>query len=148
MSQVETVVRLLGVENALDRSLIQTNSPHILAAIVREGLPPGAAERIAQFYGLSRQQVSQLMGISVRTLERHQKDKKPLSPVQSDRLLRYARIAARAEEVFEDALKARDWLKRPIAALGGEVPLNLLDTEAGVEQVDDILTRIEYGVYS
>lgn len=88
------------------------------------------------------------MGISVRTLERHQKDKKPLSPVQSDRLLRYARIAARAEEVFEDALKARDWLKRPIAALAGEVPLNLLDTEAGVEQVDDILTRIEYGVYS
>lgn len=35
-----------------------------------------------------------------------------------------------------------------LAALGGEVPLNLLDTEAGVEQVDDILTRIEYGVYS
>jgi putative toxin-antitoxin system antitoxin component (TIGR02293 family) len=62
--------------------------------------------------------------------------------------LRYARIAARAEEVFEDEKTAQNWLKCSNQALGGESPLNLLDTEAGVEQVDDILTRIEYGVYS
>lgn len=66
----------------------------------------------------------------MRTLERHQKDKKPLSPVQSDRLLRYAHIAARAEEVFEDTQVARNWLKRSNRALGGEIPLNLMDTEA------------------
>jgi putative toxin-antitoxin system antitoxin component (TIGR02293 family) len=68
--------------------------------------------------------------------------------VPSDRLLRYPCIAARAEEVFEDPQVARNWLKRPNRALVGEIPLELLDTETGAQQVDGILTRIEYGVYS
>jgi putative toxin-antitoxin system antitoxin component (TIGR02293 family) len=65
----------------------------------------------------------------VRTLERRQKDNKLLNPLQSDRLLRYAHIAARAEEIFEDVQVAKNWLRRPNQALGGEMPLNLLDTE-------------------
>lgn len=145
MTQIETVVKILGAEKVPFRP---NDSSHTLTAIVREGLPPNAADRVAQYYGFSRKQVSELIGVSVRTLERHQKDNKPLSPVQSDRLLRYASIAARAEEVFEDEQKARNWLRRPNQALAGEMPLNLLDTEAGVQQVEDVLNRIEYGVYS
>ena len=148
MSQAETVVKILGVENILDKPSMQVSQPQKLTAIVREGLPSTSADRIAEYYGLSRKKVSELLGISVRTLERHQKDNKPLSPVQSDRLLRYARIAARAEEVFEDTGAARNWLKRPNRALGGEIPLDLLDTEAGVKQVDEVLGRIEYGIFS
>jgi putative toxin-antitoxin system antitoxin component (TIGR02293 family) len=140
MSVPEAVVKILGVET--------TSTPQVLNAIVREGLPPSAADRIAEYYGLSREQLSDLLGISIRTLERHYKHNKPFSLVQSDRLLRYARIAARAEEVFENQKTAKNWLKRSNQALGGESPINLLDTEAGVEQVNDILTRIDYGVYS
>lgn len=140
MSVSEAVVKILGVE--------AISTPQVLNAIVREGLPPIAADRIAEYYGLSREQLSDLLGLSIRTLERHRQRNKPFSLVQSDRLLRYARIAARAEEVFEARKIAQNWLKRPNQALGGESPLNLLDTEAGVEQVDDILARIEYGVYS
>lgn len=141
MSLSETVVKILGVENKLDQ-------PQTLTSIVREGLPPSSVDRIAEYYSLSKKQLSELLGISVRTLERHQKSNRPLSLVQSDRLLRYARIAARAEEVFEEVESAQNWLKRPNQALNGEIPLNLLDTEAGVEQVDDLLSRIEYGIYS
>jgi len=32
--------------------------------------------------------------------------------------------------------------------LGGEVPLELLDTDAGRNDVETILRRIEYGIYS
>lgn len=148
MSQTETVVKILGVEDTLALLPLLPEQPQQLTSIVREGLPPSAADRIAEYYGLSRQKVAELIGVSVRTLERHQKDKKPLSLVQSDRLLRYACVAARAEEVFENEQTARNWLKRPNQALGGEIPLNLLDTEAGLQQVDEVFTRIEYGVYS
>lgn len=147
MSDSQTVVKILGVENILTQPSVQSHL-QTLTAIVREGLPPNAADRIAEYYGLSRKQLSEILGVSVRTLERHQKSNKPLNPVQSDRLLRYARIAAHAEEVFENAETARNWLKRPNNALGGEIPLNLLDTEAGVEQVDEVLTRVEYGIFS
>ena len=39
------------------------------------------------------------------------------------------------------------WFATPNPALSGETPLSLLDTDAGVRQVDDVLTRIEFGVY-
>ena len=148
MSHSETVVKILGVEDTLEPPSGSTEHPHLLTLMVRSGLPPSAADRIAEYYGFSRKQVSELIGVSVRTLERHQKDKKPLNLVQSDRLLRYAHVAAHAEEVFEDEQTARNWLKRPTHALGGEIPLSLLDTEAGLQQVDEVLTRIEYSVYS
>lgn len=142
MSEASIVFKILGVDQDLKRSL-----PPLIAQ-VREGLPPRAAKRIAEYFGLTQQQVAALMGVSPRTLERHQKDNKLLSSVQSDRLLRYARMAARAEQVFEDEQVAKNWLKRPNQALGGETPLSLLDTETGVEQVNQVLTRIEYGIYS
>jgi putative toxin-antitoxin system antitoxin component (TIGR02293 family) len=148
MSDSQAVVKILGVENIFDKPLRQDKPAQTLATIVRAGLPSTSVDRIAQYYGLSKKKISELLGISVRTLERHQKKLKPLNPVQSDRILRYARIAAHAEETFEDAETARNWLKRPNQALGGEIPLDLLDTEAGVQQVDDVLTRIEYGIYS
>lgn len=40
------------------------------------------------------------------------------------------------------------WLSAPNDALSGESPLSLLDTDAGVRLVEEVLTRIEFGVYS
>ncbi|WP_013320270.1 antitoxin Xre/MbcA/ParS toxin-binding domain-containing protein [Gloeothece verrucosa] len=53
-----------------------------------------------------------------------------------------------AVEVFENSEVAQNWLKRPNKALGEVIPLDLLDTEQGVQQVYELLNRIEYGVYS
>ncbi len=40
------------------------------------------------------------------------------------------------------------WLRQPQFALGGRVPLEMLHTEAGTREVEDLLGRIEYGVIS
>lgn len=53
-----------------------------------------------------------------------------------------------AVEVFGDLEVARTWLERPNRVLQGSTPLELLDTDAGVERVTQMLNRIEYGVYS
>ena len=73
-----------------------------------------------------------------------------LSPVESDRLVRVWRIFEHAKVVFagdEDGKGAIRWFAAPNPALSGETPLSLLDTDAGVRQVDDVLTRIEFGVF-
>lgn len=54
----------------------------------------------------------------------------------------------RAEEVFGSQEKARKWLRVPCLALGGNAPLDFLDTFAGVRMVEDELGRIEHGVYA
>ncbi len=51
-------------------------------------------------------------------------------------------------DVFGDLEVARTWLERPNRVLKGSAPLELLGTEAGVEQVTQVLNRIEYGIYS
>jgi putative toxin-antitoxin system antitoxin component (TIGR02293 family) len=71
-----------------------------------------------------------------------------LTPVESDRLYRLARLAALAEEVFEDLDRAREWLRQHQRGLGDRAPLDLMRTEVGAREVEDLLGRIEYGVFS
>lgn len=71
-----------------------------------------------------------------------------LSPAESDRLLRTHRLLAHARTVFDEDADVRTWLSTPNAALAGESPLSLLDTDAGVRLVDEVLTRLEFGVYA
>ena len=70
-----------------------------------------------------------------------------LSAAESDRLARLARILVRAEQALGDEEKARRWLTRENRALGDAQPLALLDSDAGAEAVEQVLGRIEHGVY-
>ena len=54
----------------------------------------------------------------------------------------------KAVEVLESQENARRWLSAPHVGLGGAVPLEYAATEVGAREVDDLLGRIEYGVYS
>ena len=64
-----------------------------------------------------------------------------------DRVARTAGIAALAQRVFGDADIAREWLLAPNPALNHKMPLRLLRTGSGAKVVEDILTRIDHGVY-
>jgi putative toxin-antitoxin system antitoxin component (TIGR02293 family) len=61
---------------------------------------------------------------------------------------RLGRITTLAVEVLGDAERATRWLQRPNRALGGAIPLALLDTDLGAQQVEHLLGRIEHGVFS
>lgn len=71
-----------------------------------------------------------------------------LTPEQSDVVIRTACTLAKAIDILGDREKAAHWLTTPNRALGGEIPITLLDTSAGAHEVEAVLDRIEYGVYS
>ena len=71
-----------------------------------------------------------------------------LSTVESDRLVGIASVASLAESTLGSKEHVRDWLRQPNRALGGVTPLSCLDTEPGRRQVEAILYRISYGIYS
>jgi len=118
-----------------------------LGETVRRGLPYAALEAVMRRLGLSREQVAEALQLPERTLARRKRERR-LHPDESDRLFRLARIAAQATDVLGSPEKAATWLQRPNRALGGRVPLELLDTDPGSRQVEDVLGRIEHGVYS
>lgn len=116
-------------------------------SLVRSGLPLSSIARVRKKLKVNESALLSLMGMSKETYQQRQEARENLSLIESDRLYRLARIEAHATEVFEDEETAADWLKQPNRALG-EKPIDLLDTDAGTDRVDRLLTRIEFGVYS
>lgn len=114
---------------------------------VRRGLPYAALEALMEGLGLTREQVAEALQLPERTLARRKKERR-LHPDESDRLFRLARIAAQAAGVLGSTERAARWLQKPNRALGGRVPLALLDTDAGTREVEEVLGRIEHGVVS
>ena len=140
--EVEGVVTVLGGPKVVGRSV---RSPEDLAKRVREGLPFSALSAVVQQYEISRDVVCEILHLSRRNFLRR-KQQHRLSPDESDRLYRLARVLAHANRVFEDPGESADWIQTPNTALGKQQPLTLLDTDIGVQQVDQVLGRIEHGI--
>lgn len=123
-----------------------TNAAELRDA-VRKGLPFSAFEAVSKHLEISPQHVTAVLGIPPRTVARR-KAARHLSPQESDRLYRLARAISQAVEVLGTIDKARVWLKTQNRALGSEVPLDLLDTDIGARQVEEVLLRLNYGIFS
>ena len=115
---------------------------------VEEGLSYRELEQLRESVGLSREEISDLVQIRPRTLDRRKKEGR-LHPDESDRVLRAARVFGRAITLFEgNAGGALGWLSSPQKALGGAVPLEMARTEIGAREVEDLIGRLEQGVFS
>ena len=69
-----------------------------------------------------------------------------LSPQESERLMRVARIWAFASEVWGGAKEARRFMSAPHMLLDGKSPLAVaLESELGGKMVEEILGRLVFG---
>ena len=136
---------VLGGEGVLGRPM---NKGGALAELVREGLPVKALLKLAERLDMRQGEISEKIGIPQRTLTRRLTQHSRLTAAESDRAVRLAQVYSTAVETLGDPDKAAAWLKTPNRALRGGRPLDQLDTDPGVREVEDILGRIAYGVYS
>ena len=92
--------------------------------------------------------IKKAIGMSLRSLLRHKAaSEKPLSSEQSGRTCKFAETLAKAAAVLGSQEEAERWLERPAIGLDQRRPIDLLSTPAGVEMVENLLERLEYGVY-
>lgn len=144
---VEAVAYKLGGTKVLHRKITTELD---LANAVREGLSSESLDYVlnaVRDWAGSQAAVLEIVG-SRRTLERKTGGRKALlKSSESDRLARLARMIVRAEQAIGNADKAHRWLVKPNRSLGGNVPLMLLDSDSGASAVEQVLGRIEYGVY-
>src|SRR5438034_7184723 len=114
---------------------------------IQKGLRFSELKSLQDSIDLPFEQLAAKLCISRSTLQRR-KAAGRLSPDESDKVLRFARLLEHATDVFGDVDKGRAWLKHPQYGLGGAVPLDYAETEIGAREVDNLLERIDYGVYS
>jgi putative toxin-antitoxin system antitoxin component (TIGR02293 family) len=147
----ETVVDFLIHGSSAERHVSQrsgtTYSPAKIVESIKKGLPVRELSRLQASLAVPMERLTPKLGISRATLSRRMAQGR-LEPEESDRLVRFARLMGKAIEVFETEENARRWLTSPQIGLAGAVPLDFAETEVGAREVEDLLGRIEYGVYS
>jgi putative toxin-antitoxin system antitoxin component (TIGR02293 family) len=105
-------------------------------------------EQTAELFQLDNSLKEQIFGIPIKTQARLKKENTVLNPLVADRFNRFNRITQQTIDLFEDTKKALTWLQTPKNSLAGITPLAALSTDEGAKQVEEILYRTEYGIYS
>jgi putative toxin-antitoxin system antitoxin component (TIGR02293 family) len=118
-----------------------------LIEAVKAGLPARTFVALARALEVSEARLAAVVGISASTLARRKRAGE-LAPDEGEHVLRIARLLDRASGVFDDRGDASAWLVEPNLALGHRAPLDFADTELGAREVEDLLGRLEHGVYT
>ncbi len=143
MINAEAVLLALG-----ERVPKRQSAPEKVVRLVRSGMPIRSVDRLAKQLRIPVAEFQAILGIPPATAARKRAAKGTLKPELSDRIVRIANIVAIARSVLEGEERAAQWLKEPNRALRGAAPLRMLDTEIGAREVEQVLSRLEHGVYS
>ena len=134
-----TADNLLGIKAKGTMQLVQA---------ISVGFSFVTLERVRRETGLPMERLAVSIGMSPRTLTRRKKERK-LSAAESDRLVTVSRLLAQAVELFEgDKDKALRWFMQSNRALGKLSPLEMAGTETGAREVENLIGRLEHGVFS
>jgi putative toxin-antitoxin system antitoxin component (TIGR02293 family) len=115
--------------------------------LVRVGLPAKSTQSLAASLGLSLADLAESLRLPSRTMHRRLAKGEVLTPEESERTVRAARVLAKAQDLLGNE-NGRGWVLSPSRGLGGESPITLLDTADGFTATMDELGRLEYGVIS
>lgn len=142
MKKEEEVIIVYGVSIGL-----QPQSSTKLIAKIKKGLSVKAFNRLCKNLNISEKALAKTLNIAISTLARRKRNGR-MTFEESERIYRVARLYDRAVEVFGDKKMSRKWLKEPAWALGDVPPLEFAETELGAQEVDDLLGRIEHGIFT
>ena len=115
---------------------------------LQRGLPYAALKTFSDVTGWPVSAIAAALEIPERTLARRRTSGR-LAPEESERLFRLSRIFEKAVDLFEgDPAAATAWLSTPRQALSDQTPLSYARTELGAREVENLMGRLEHGVFS
>ena len=130
------VSRLLNrpIETALD-----------LAEVTRKGVSPELMAVLIDS-GFTRREVDWI--VPPRTLSHRRQNGRPLTANETGCFLRAVKIWAMAEAVLGNSEIALAWLRKPRRSFGGISAMELLQTEAGGQVVEEFLGQLDEGYFA
>lgn len=124
---------------------LTSDNPVLISSSQKEGLPFKSLGRLQEALDMSDRGIAHLLEMDAKTLSRRRKQGH-LDPLESDRLLRVGRVVWIAIEVMEgDRKEAKEWLLEPNDFLGNKRPMDVINTDIGARQVEDMLGGMEWG---
>ncbi|MEA2785882.1 MAG: hypothetical protein QOF71_1986 [Candidatus Eremiobacteraeota bacterium] len=115
--------------------------------LIHDGLPVSAFRYAVDSLGQPENIVVAGIGISRRTLGRR-KHAGRLGFVDSERAVRLGSVIALGNVALGSTRAVGRWLLKANSALGGDIPLRLLQTDVGAREVEAVLGRALLGGFS
>lgn len=114
---------------------------------VRQGMTRKDLEDVKESFGLDYETLAKVLSVAKATLF-NKKGTERFNPSLSEKIFVLADLYSYGLSVFGEKQLFNNWLEKENRALGYIRPLELLDTMIGVEEVKNLLGRIEHGIYS
>lgn len=107
-----------------------------------------AVQSLESRSGLQVSRIAAIIGIPARTLARR-KSSGRLTADESEKLLRLSGIFEKALDLFDgNRTSALAWLSSPKTELEDQAPIDYARTEIGAREVEELMGRLEHGVFS
>jgi putative toxin-antitoxin system antitoxin component (TIGR02293 family) len=116
-------------------------------ASVKSGISKDSLVSFKQEIDIDYEHLSFILGTTKTTLHKKQ-GKETFSPSISEKVIALMDVYNYGYEVFGDKHKFNKWVQTSNRALGNRIPLDVMDTIFGIDEVKNIIGRIAYGVYS
>jgi putative toxin-antitoxin system antitoxin component (TIGR02293 family) len=141
-------ISLIGLLGGVDLITDKIGSAFDLITLSNKGIKKASLDALAGHMGMTKKNFAEdILNLSVKTLERKKSDDL-LDRQTSSHVIEVAKVVEHAFDVFEDEEKVQKWLSTPNRALNQMKPLDLFYMPTGLGMVDNVLSRIEEGVYS
>lgn len=114
---------------------------------VRSGISKSVLVEIKNRINIDYDSLSIIIGTTKTTIHNKKNDEKFSSTV-SEKIVALFDLYEFGYSVFEDKLNFEKWIQTSNRALDNKRPIELLDTIFGIDEVKNIIGRIEHGVYS
>ncbi|QPH40763.1 type II RES/Xre toxin-antitoxin system antitoxin [Pedobacter endophyticus] len=114
---------------------------------VKRGISKAALVTFKKAINLDYDHFANILGTTKTTLHKKQ-DNEVFNASISEKAIALMEVYNYGYKVFEDREKFNRWIQSNNRALGNRVPLDVMDTIFGIDEVKNIITRIEHGVYS
>lgn len=119
-----------------------------MAQRVEEGLPVLDIVQFGKQAGFTTDELARLIQIPARTYARRVASKGRLKLTEGERAVRIMRLYDRARQVFGTGENTRRWFNSQLVVLGGQTPLEFAQTEPGAREIENVIGRIEDGIFS
>ena len=132
-------------------------APMERVAFIKSGVPAQVVTDLSKKMDMTKDLFISTLGLGRATINRKVSKGQALSADEGSKVMGMARLVGQVEvmvkesgnpEGFNAGKWVADWLERPLPALGGQRPAELMDTTEGQGIVFNLVERMRSGAYS
>jgi putative toxin-antitoxin system antitoxin component (TIGR02293 family) len=136
-----------NTETKVEEPMVAYANPLNIIDTARKGIKISNALDLVNKLGLSQLEFANILHVSLRTVQRFESSKL-LDSDGSSKIIQLQNINTKGVNVFGSQSSFNQWIRTPLLSLNNKTPLQYFDTPFGFQLIEQLLGRIEHGIFA